>query len=118
VHSALDNEALIVHYQKVPVNNYVAPSALRKKASQRSAEVMLTPAQLRAARALVKWSREDLADASGVIANTIRNFENGVSDPKQSTLLAWRRALSKAGVLFIDGDAEAGPGVRLREPQK
>lgn len=78
---------------------------------------MLISAQLRAARALVGWSRGRLAEESGVIANTIRNFENGVSDPKQSTLLAWRRALSKAGVEFIDGDEHRGPGVRLREPQ-
>ena len=77
---------------------------------------MLTPAQLRAARALVGWSREKLAEASGVIANTIRNFENGVSDPKQSTLLAWRRALSKAGVEFIDDGSDGkGPGVRLKD---
>ena len=80
---------------------------------------MLTPAQLRAARALVGWSRDKLADASGVISNTVRNFENGASDPKQSTLLAWRRALSKAGVEFIDDGSDGkGAGVRLREPQR
>lgn len=79
---------------------------------------MMTPAQLRAARSLIEWTREDLAEASGVFVNTIRNFERGVSDPKQSTLLAWRRALAKAGVVFIDGTDTEGPGVRLREPQR
>jgi transcriptional regulator with XRE-family HTH domain len=78
----------------------------------------MTPAQLRAARGLLGWTRDELAEASGVFSNTIRNFENGVSDPKQSTLLAWRRALSRAGVEFIDGDDSKGPGVRLREPMR
>jgi transcriptional regulator with XRE-family HTH domain len=80
---------------------------------------MLTPAQLRAARALLGWSQEDLADRCGGAATsaTIKRFETGKSDPKQSTLIAWRRALSKAGVVFIDSD-EQGPGVRLREPQR
>jgi transcriptional regulator with XRE-family HTH domain len=75
---------------------------------------MLTPAQLRAARALIGWTREDLADASGVFANTIRNFEHGISDPKLSTLHKWRRALETAGVEFIDPTDDKGPGVRLK----
>ena len=36
---------------------------------------VLTPAQLRAARALLGWSREDLADKSGVGAETVKNLE-------------------------------------------
>jgi transcriptional regulator with XRE-family HTH domain len=75
---------------------------------------MLTPAQLRAARSLVDWSREDLAKHSGVAPNTIKDFERGASDPKQSTLLKWRRALEAAGVRFIEADDYDGPGVRLR----
>ena len=79
---------------------------------------MLTPSQVRAARSLLKWTRDDLAAQSGVFANTIKNFENGTSDPKRSTLLKWRRALEKGGVIFIYADAEAGPGVRLRDERK
>jgi transcriptional regulator with XRE-family HTH domain len=58
-----------------------------------------------------------LAKKSGVFANTIKNFESGISDPKLSTLSKWRRALEAAGVEFIDDGAksdEGGPGVRLR----
>ena len=36
---------------------------------------MLTPAQLRAARALVGWSRETLAEKAGVSAQTVTGFE-------------------------------------------
>jgi transcriptional regulator with XRE-family HTH domain len=79
---------------------------------------MLTPAQLRAARALAGWTREELAEASGVFANTIRNFEHGVSDPKLSTLHKWRRALESVGVEFIDPVEDKGPGVRLKSSKQ
>lgn len=79
---------------------------------------MLTPAQLRAARALLDWSRQDLATKSGTAAETVQGFESRGSDPKLSTLNRWRRALEVAGVVFIDpnpmGGDEHGPGVRLR----
>jgi len=88
---------------------------LKKKTALHTARAtMLTPAQLRAARSLVGWTRDDLADRSGVFANTIKNFESGTSDPKLSMLHKWRRALEAAGVMFIDPDDQNGPGVRLR----
>jgi transcriptional regulator with XRE-family HTH domain len=77
---------------------------------------MLTPDQLRAARALVDWTREDLAERSGVSPNTVKGFERLGSDPRLSTLNKWRQALEAAGVEFIDASAKSdpsGPGVRL-----
>jgi predicted transcriptional regulator len=77
---------------------------------------MLTPDQLRAARALVKWSREDLATKSGVATVTIKGFELLGADSKISTLSKLRRALEDAGVEFIDDgyrSEDGGPGVRL-----
>jgi transcriptional regulator with XRE-family HTH domain len=82
-----------------------------------NAGAMLTPEQLRAARALVDWSRDDLATKSDVSPNTVWGFEQGRSDPKLSTLNKWRRALENAGVIFVEDGAksdEGGPGVRLR----
>ena len=77
---------------------------------------MLTPAQIRAARAMVGWSRQDLAKKSGVSAPALRDFEKtkGGSDPRQGTVHKWQRALEAAGVVFIDADELYGPGVRLR----
>jgi transcriptional regulator with XRE-family HTH domain len=78
---------------------------------------MLTPDQLRAARSLVKWSRDDLAKKAGVAAVTIKGFELLGADSKISTLNKLRRALEAAGVEFIDDGAkseEGGPGVRLK----
>jgi len=76
---------------------------------------MVIPEQLRAARALIGWSREDLAKKSGVGAGTIKDFELNGSDPKQGTVQKWRRALEQAGVEFIDPADGKGPGVRLRD---
>ena len=78
---------------------------------------MLTLAQLKAARALAGWSREELAKKADVSAETVKRFEFRGSDPKLSTLNKLRRALEHAGVEFIDDGAhsyEGGPGVRLR----
>jgi transcriptional regulator with XRE-family HTH domain len=77
---------------------------------------VLTPAQLRAARALLGWSREDLAAKSGLGAETVKNFELRGSDPKLGTVQKWRRALEAAGVEFIDDghkSDDGGPGVRM-----
>ena len=76
---------------------------------------MLTPAQLRAARALLGWSREELADKSGLGAETVKNFELRGSDPKLGTVQKWRRALEQAGVTFIEETETDGPGVRLKK---
>jgi transcriptional regulator with XRE-family HTH domain len=75
---------------------------------------MLTPRQLRAARALVGYSREKLAKASGTSAEAIKNYETRGADSRGSTLIAWRTALIKAGVIFLDADDEAEEGVRYR----
>lgn len=94
----------------------VAQLSVRRGASSRKG--MLTPLQLRAARVLVRWSRQTLAEHSGTGADTIQDFEARGSDPKLSTLGKWRRALERAGVVFIDPDYDMGPGVRLRTGAK
>jgi transcriptional regulator with XRE-family HTH domain len=74
--------------------------------------MLLTPSQCRAARALIDWSQQQLANASLVGNATIRNFESGRSNPQNSTLAALQRALEAAGVEFTNGDQ---PGVRMRK---
>ncbi len=76
---------------------------------------MLTPAQSRAARALLEWSQTDLAVRSNVSMSTVRDFEKGRRMPMINNLGAMQRALEEAGVELIPGD-DRGPGVRLREP--
>ena len=76
----------------------------------------LTSAQIRTARALVRWRAEDLARASAVGVATIRRAELTDEETSMTAVndLAVRRALETAGVEFIDENG-SGPGVRLRK---
>jgi hypothetical protein len=78
----------------------------------------LTSAQIRAGRALIRWSAEDLARASAVGLTTIRRAEltEGETSMTAANNLAVRRALEAAGVDFIDENG-GGAGVRLRNPR-
>ena len=76
---------------------------------------MITPAQCRAARALIDWSQQQLAVAANIGNATIRNFEAGRSEPHNATLDVIRRAFESAGVRFISENG-GGAGVRLAKP--
>jgi len=78
---------------------------------------MLTSAQIRAARALLRWSAQDLARHSALGVTTIRRAEltEAATSMTVSNDLAVRRALEAAGVEFIDENG-GGAGVRLRKP--
>ena len=84
-----------------------------------TAKSALVSAQIRAARALIRWSAEDLARASSVGLTTIRRAE--LTDRQTSLTaandLAIRNALEAAGVEFIPENG-SGVGVRLRDPDK
>jgi hypothetical protein len=79
----------------------------------------LTSAQIRAARALIRWSAEDLANHCAVSVTTIRRAElmPSATALTRANDAAIRQALEKAGVEFIDENG-GGPGVRLRKPQQ
>ena len=77
---------------------------------------MLRSEQIRAARALVRWSAQNLADKSGVSWKTIQRMESqdGVPSATARNIEKIQRTLEDAGVIFIDENDE-GPGVRLRK---
>jgi hypothetical protein len=79
----------------------------------------LTGFQIRAARAVLGWSAEDLARASAVSLRTIRRAElTGVHmNMTVANELSVRRALEVAGIEFIEENG-GGPGVRLRKPRQ
>jgi DNA-binding Xre family transcriptional regulator len=75
--------------------------------------IMLTSDQIRAARALVRWSARELAEKAGISLPTVQRLEaaTGVPSTSVQTLLSIKAALEKAGVEFTNGGT---PGVRLR----
>lgn len=76
----------------------------------------LTSAQIRAARALLRWRARDLARESAVGVATIRRAElvDGETSMTAANDAAVRRSLENAGVEFIEENG-GGPGVRLRK---
>jgi len=75
----------------------------------------MTPAQCRAARALLNITQTDLAKAADVAEKTITDFETGARRPYRRTIAALRQALEAAGVEFIPENG-GGEGVRMRKP--
>jgi transcriptional regulator with XRE-family HTH domain len=78
---------------------------------------MMNSAQCRAARGLLAWSQQKLADAAGVGIVTVHQFEAGTSEPRRATLQVIRHAFEAAGVEFIEENG-GGSGVRFREPSR
>nr|WP_309774492.1 transcriptional regulator [Nitrobacter vulgaris] len=76
----------------------------------------ISSAQIRAARALLRWSAADLARAAAVGANTVRRAEAAESETSLTAAneRAIRGALENAGVEFISENG-GGVGVRLRK---
>lgn len=75
--------------------------------------------QIRAARALVGWSANDLAEASGVSYPTIQRLDatRGPVSGRFDTIEAIRRAIEAQGIQFLEsGQVAAGPGVAVKAP--
>nr|WP_301288489.1 MULTISPECIES: transcriptional regulator [Methylorubrum] len=76
----------------------------------------ITSGQLRAARAFLRWTAQDVADAARLGVATIRRAElqDGPLSVTEANAEAIRRALEAVGLEFIPENG-GGPGVRLRE---
>ncbi len=73
----------------------------------------LTPKHVRAARALLAWSQQDLAKAAGVATSTVADFERGQRTPVANNAQAIRSALEGAGIRFLPTGAVIGPTVPI-----
>jgi transcriptional regulator with XRE-family HTH domain len=73
----------------------------------------LTPKHVRAARALLAWSQQDLAKAAGVATSTVADFERGQRTPVANNAQAIRGALEGAGIRFLPTGAVIGPAVPI-----
>jgi transcriptional regulator with XRE-family HTH domain len=76
---------------------------------------LITSDQIRAARALLRWSGKDLAEKTGLGFSTLMRLEvlEGVPSAQAKTLETIQKAFEKAGIEFI-GTPEAGAGVRWK----
>lgn len=70
---------------------------------------MIDAPRMRAARALLSWSQEDLAERSGITQATVANIEVGKHRPSSTTLQRLIESFHGAGIEFLPD------GVRLLE---
>jgi len=81
---------------------------------------MLQVAQIRAARALLGWRQEDIAQAAKISVATIRRIESQeeLLTGNLSTLLKIQTAFEQAGIQFIDEDETGGFGLRMAKKKR
>jgi transcriptional regulator with XRE-family HTH domain len=63
---------------------------------------MISPAQIRAARVLLRWKQTDLAAATGLSETEIKKLEHGRTNPRRSTLDRLQKAFDAAGMMFLE----------------
>jgi ribosome-binding protein aMBF1 (putative translation factor) len=113
-------------------NNKVRKPSMRSQASCKlavesntkahnfsGAPSLIKGSQIRAGRALLRWSAQELADKCGLSYATIQRAESVDVMPAMTAtnLMTLKSVLERAGVVFLDGgySGEGGPGVRLRK---
>ena len=77
----------------------------------------MTPAQSRAARALLEMNQSVLARNAGLGLSTIVDFERERRQVSEDAVLAIEAAFERAGIEFIEENG-GGEGVRLRKPRR
>jgi predicted transcriptional regulator len=79
-------------------------------------DVLITSGQIRAARMLLGWTQQELAEKSSVSLNACAKLEQEKGDARMSTVMRIKRALEEGGVFFIDATDSHGVGVVLKKP--
>ena len=79
---------------------------------------MISGRQIRAARALLSWSGQDLADKCGISLKTLRRYEpqNGIPAGSTKVLESIESVLKDYGIVFT-GDPVKDPGVILNQEE-
>lgn len=77
--------------------------------------MLITPEQIRAARAMLKWRAADLAEKAGLSLASIQRMERdeGVAHASAKNVEAVRKTLDEAGIEFIPENG-GGLGVRFK----
>ena len=76
---------------------------------------MVTSSQIKAARALLKWSARELAEVAQVSLVTLKRYEaaDGIPEARLEQFIRIKQALEAGGIEFI-GDPVLSPGVQLK----
>ena len=79
---------------------------------------MISNLQIRAARALLGWSQQRLANEAGVSAITVKRLEasDETFQARFETVMKVKAAVEAAGVVFRAGEDGLIHGVSLRKP--
>ena len=75
-------------------------------------ELILTPAQCRAARGWLDISQAELAKRASVGISTVRDFEAGRKTPIRNNLFAIRRVLEESGIAPIFDETGSNIGIK------
>lgn len=78
----------------------------------------ISPEQCRAARQLLNWRAQDLADASGVSVRAVSDFETGQRAFRPASMQLVVEAFGDAGIDFLPEGRGKGEGVRLSAPRQ
>lgn len=73
---------------------------------------MVSPREVRAARAFLGWSRQKLADKARLSVNAVVRLEQDIVDSRTSTLLSVRGALEAQGISFLSRSSDV-EGIRF-----
>jgi transcriptional regulator with XRE-family HTH domain len=79
---------------------------------------MITSRQVRAARALLGWSQELLADKALVALTALKRLESDRLSVRDATREAVRKALETAGIEFLSSGRGEGVMLVRRETRK
>ncbi|MDH4415190.1 MAG: PAS domain-containing protein [Rhizobium sp.] len=83
----------------------------------RLADATVTPMQIRAGRAMLQWTLEDLSRESGVSVSSIRRIEGeGERSTRPTSLTAIRQSFERQGLVFSDGNAVSLQRLPVKSP--
>ena len=76
--------------------------------------IIISTSQLRAARGLLGWSQEKLAEKAHIPLVSLLDYETGARKMPDTTSANLKHALERSGVIFADDES----GVSLLPPPK
>jgi len=75
----------------------------------------ISGAQVKAARALLNWSQEDLAENASLTMTPISRMERGVVSTRKGTMKLIAMALEEVGIEFINEEGWVGVKLKLNQ---